>query len=99
MLWILISMLGFSISHLKRKYNFKNGKGLLVGPFLKGAYMAKKKKITPEVPEQVYIYDGENLPELARKITGSSWKMWALLAYSGISLHKLKKGDVLKWRL
>ena len=62
--------------------------------------MAKKKKIeSPEVPEQVYIYDGENIEELARKITGSSWKMWALLAYSGLSLHTLKKGDILKWRL
>lgn len=60
--------------------------------------MGKKKKIQ-EVPEIVYIYDGENIQELAKKITGSSSKMWALLAYSGISLSKLKKGDLLKWRI
>ena len=69
-----------------------------MSPFFKGEKMAKKKKVQ-EVPEAVYIYDGENIQELARKITGSSWKMWALLAYSGISLHKLKKGDILRWRI
>lgn len=63
--------------------------------------MAKKikKKINKEVPEVVYIYDGENIQELAKQITGSSWKMWELLAYSGISLSKLKKGDLLRWRI
>lgn len=60
--------------------------------------MAKKKKVQ-EVPEVVYIYDGENIQELAQKITGSASKMWALLAYSGISLNKLKKGDLLRWRI
>lgn len=58
-----------------------------------------KKKINKEVPEVVYIYDGENIQELAKEITGSSSKMWALLAYSGISLNKLKKGDLLRWRI
>ena len=59
--------------------------------------MAKRKK--KEVPEVVYIYNGENIQELAKQITGSSWKMWELLAYSGISLSKLKKGDLLRWRI
>ena len=59
--------------------------------------MAKRKK--KEVPEVVYIYNGENIQELAKEITGSSSKMWALLAYSGLSLSKLKKGDLLRWRI
>lgn len=72
-----------------------------MSPFFKGEDMAKKikKKINKEVPEVVYIYDGENIQELAKEITGSSSKMWALLAYSGLSLSKLKKGDLLRWRI
>lgn len=72
-----------------------------MSPFFKGEDMAKKikKKINKEVPEVVYIYDGENIQELAKEITGSSSKMWELLAYSGISLSKLKKGDLLRWRI
>ena len=68
-----------------------------MSPFFKGEDMAKRKK--KEVPEVVYIYNGENIQELAKQITGSSWKMWELLAYSGISLSKLKKGDLLRWRI
>lgn len=59
--------------------------------------MAKRKK--KEVPEVVYIYNGENIQELAKEITGSSSKMWSLLAYSGLSLSRLKKGDLLRWRI
>lgn len=72
-----------------------------MSPFFKGEDMARKtkKKINKEVPEVVYIYDGENIQELAKEITGSSSKMWELLAYSGISLSKLKKGDLLRWRI
>jgi hypothetical protein len=72
-----------------------------VSPFFKGEDMARKtkKKINKEVPEVVYIYDGENIQELAKEITGSSSKMWELLAYSGLSLSKLKKGDLLRWRI
>lgn len=72
-----------------------------MSPFFKGEDMARKtkKKINKEVPEVVYIYDGENIQELAKEITGSSSKMWELLAYSGLSLSKLKKGDLLRWRI
>lgn len=62
--------------------------------------MAKKKKIeSPEVPEQVYIYHGENIQELALQITGSASKVFAMLAYSGLSLSHLKDGDVIRWRI
>lgn len=62
--------------------------------------MAKKKKTeNTEVPEQAYIYHGENIQELAIQITGSASKMFDMLAYSGLSLSHLKDGDVIKWRL
>lgn len=62
--------------------------------------MAKKKKTqVPEVPEQVYIYHGENIQELAIQITGSASKLFAMLAYSGLSLSHLKDGDVIRWRI
>lgn len=58
--------------------------------------MARKKK---EKPEEVRIYDGENIQQLAKEMTGSSSKVWKLLAYSGLNLSTLKKGDIIKWDL
>lgn len=58
--------------------------------------MARKKK---EKPEEGRIYQGENITQVAKEMTGSASKVWALLAYSGIALSKLKKGDILRWDL
>lgn len=61
--------------------------------------MAKKKVMPKEVPEQVRIYDGENIEDVSYEMTGSRHKVFALLAYSGLTLSTLKKGDILKWML
>lgn len=61
--------------------------------------MAKKKDKLKEVPEQVRIYDGENIEDVSYEMTGSRHKVFALLAYSGLTLSTLKKGDILKWTL
>lgn len=68
-------------------------------PFLKEVNMAKKKVKLTETPEQVKIYDGENINDIALEMTGSRHKVFALLNYSGLSLSSLKKGDILKWML
>lgn len=61
--------------------------------------MAKKKVMPKEVPEQVRIYDGENIEDVSYEMTGSRHKVFALLAYSGLTPSTLKKGDILKWTL
>ena len=72
--------------------------------------MAKKKKseaievtqeapeIIKEVPEAVYIYhNGDNLEEIAQKLTGKSYLLFALLNYNGLTT--VKDGDTLRWRV
>lgn len=96
MLLILISMHGFSISLTDNMHHTKRG-SFTGAPFLKEVNMAKKK--VKEVPEQVRIYDGENINDISLEMTGSRHKVFALLNYSGLSLSSLKKGDILKWML
>lgn len=53
-----------------------------------------------EVPEQVYIWqEGDDIDKVAEKMTGKSWKKWALLNYSEVNASDLKPGTILKWRL
>lgn len=58
---------------------------------------ASRKNIQ-EDPEAVYIYhNGDNLEEIAQKLTGKSYLLFALLNYNGLTA--VKDGDVLKWRV
>lgn len=63
--------------------------------------MPRKKK-TEEVKkplEITYIYhEGDNLPEIAKAITGHSYLMGALLFMNGKNMNNLKEGDVLIWK-
>lgn len=57
--------------------------------------MAKKKKIT----KTEYEYkDGDNISEVARKLTGNSYMVYALLEYNHLRMEDIKPGTVLKWR-
>lgn len=58
----------------------------------------KAPEIMQEVPEEVYIYhNGDNLEEIAQKLTGKTYLLFALLNYNGLTT--VKDGDVLKWRV
>lgn len=57
--------------------------------------MAKKKKIT----KTEYKYkNGDNISEVARKLTGNSYMVYALLEYNHLRMEEVKPGTVLKWR-
>lgn len=57
--------------------------------------MAKKKKIT----KTEYEYkNGDNISEVARKLTGNSYMVYALLEYNHLRMEEVKPGTVLKWR-
>ena len=57
--------------------------------------MAKKKK-TNKIE---YEYKtGDNISEVARKLTGYSYMVYALLEYNHLRMEDIKDGTVLKWR-
>ena len=57
--------------------------------------MAKKKKIT----KTEYEYkNGDNISEVARKLTGNSYMVYAILEYNHLRMEEVKPGTVLKWR-
>lgn len=64
--------------------------------------MPRKKKIEEEKKEPLevtYIYhEGDNLPEIAKAITGHAYLMGALLFMNGKNMNDLKEGDVLIWK-
>ncbi len=56
--------------------------------------MAKKKTNTIE-----YTFkNGDNISEVARKITGYAYLLFRLLEFNGLSMGDVKVGTVLKWR-
>ncbi len=57
--------------------------------------MAKKKKTT----KTEYEYkNGDNISEVARKLTGNSYMVYALLEYNHLRMEEVKPGTILKWR-
>lgn len=65
-----------------------------MGQFCKKT-MARKKKIENN-NEHIYK-SGEDLGKIAKKLTGKSYKVFALLTANGYSLENLPDGAVLKW--
>lgn len=48
--------------------------------------------------EITYIYhEGDNLPEIAKAMTGHAYLMGKILMKNGKTTYDLKDGDVLKW--
>ena len=63
--------------------------------------MARKKKTEEIVEEKVegYVWkDGDNLQNVAKKLTGHSYMYYKLLEFNEITAQELKPGTVLKWR-
>ena len=64
----------------------------------------RKKKVEPipvqeENPLEItYIYhEGDNLPEIAKAMTGHAYLMGKILMKNGKTTYDLKDGDILKW--
>lgn len=58
--------------------------------------MAKKKKEPNTIEYEFKI--GDNISDVAQKITGKSYMVYKLLQFNGLTMNDIKPGTVLKWR-
>lgn len=58
--------------------------------------MAKKKK-EPNTIEYEFK-TGDNISNVAQKITGKSYMVYKLLQFNGLTMNDIKPGTILKWR-
>lgn len=58
--------------------------------------MAKKKKEPNTIEYEFKI--GDNISDVAQKITGKSYMVYKLLQFNGLTMNDIKPGIVLKWR-
>ena len=58
--------------------------------------MAKKKKEPNTIEYEFKI--GDNISDVAQKITGKSYMVYKLVQFNGLTMNDIKPGIVLKWR-
>ena len=58
--------------------------------------MAKKKKEPTTIEYEFKI--GDNISDVAQKITGKSYLVYKLLQFNGLTMNDITPGTVLKWR-
>lgn len=57
-------------------------------------------KTIEEYPEQVYIYHkGDDLPHIAKLLTGHEYLMYKMLMVHGLTINDIPEGFVFKWRI
>lgn len=57
--------------------------------------MARKKKKPTTI--EYRFKDGDNITEVAQKLTGKSYMVYKLLLFNGLTMNDVKDGTVLKW--
>lgn len=57
--------------------------------------MARKKKNPTTI--EYRFKDGDNITEVAQKLTGKSYMVYKLLLFNGLTMNDIKDGTVLKW--
>ena len=57
--------------------------------------MARKKKEPTTI--EYRFKDGDNITEVAQKLTGKSYMVYKLLLFNGLTMNDIKDGTVLKW--
>ena len=58
--------------------------------------MARKKKEEPKTIEYTFR-SGDNISDVAQKLTGKSYMVYKLLLFNGLTMNDIKDGTVLKW--
>ena len=65
-----------------------------------------RKKAAPEKPVQDPVNElctvfkaGDNIQLIAKELTGDIHKVYKMLEYSGVGMHEIKEGTILKWRV
>lgn len=57
--------------------------------------MARKKKEPTTI--EYRFKNGDNITEVAQKLTGKSYMVYKLLLFNGLTMNDVKDGTVLKW--